>query len=335
MLEKPDIKAHRISACLLAEYGLGAKQIAFLPLGADSNTAVYRVDADDGTPYFLKLRKGDFDESAVALPKFLSDQGIKQVIPPLESISGQLWADLDSYKTILYPFIAGRNGYEVTLLDQHWREFGTALKRIHTAPIPPAQIGRIRREEFSSHHRQLVTSFISRVDRDVFADPVAIQLVTFLSKKRDEILKLIQSAQELAQSLQQQSFEFIVCHSDIHAGNIFIGCDDALYIVDWDEPILAPKERDLMYIGGGLLASGLTPQEEEARFYQTYGDTDVDLLAVAYYRCERIIQDIAAYCEQLLLTNEGGADREQSLGYLKSNFLPNSTIEIAYRSGMK
>jgi len=47
---------------------------------------------------------------------------------------------------------------------------------------------------------------------------------------------------------------------------------------------------------------------------------------------ERIIQDLAAYCEQLFLTNEGGEDREQSLHYLKSNFLPNSTIAIAYQS---
>jgi spectinomycin phosphotransferase len=98
-----------------------------------------------------------------------------------------------------------------------------------------------------------------------------------------------------------------------------------------DELILALRERDLMYIGAGLLASGLSPQEEETRFYQTYGQTNVNALALAYYRCERIIQDIAAYFEQLLLTNEGGADRKQSLVYLKSNFLPNSTKELAYR----
>ena len=41
-----------------------------------------------------------------------------------------------------------------------------------------------------------------------------------------------------------------------------IGTNGALYIVDWDELIMAPKERDLMYIGGGLMSSGLTPQGE-------------------------------------------------------------------------
>ncbi len=47
---------------------------------------------------------------------------------------------------------------------------------------------------------------------------------------------------------------------------------------------------------------------------------------------ERIVQDIAVYCEQIFLTNQGGEDREQSLQYLTSNFLPNNTIEIAYKS---
>jgi spectinomycin phosphotransferase len=153
-----------------------------------------------------------------------------------------------------------------------------------------------------------------------------------MREKRTEILDLVAQAERLAQRLQAQAPPFIVCHSDIHAGNLLLTPAGKLYIVDWDEPILAPKERDLMYIGGGLLASGLSPQEEEARFYPSYGHPQIDAAALAYYRYERIIQDIAAYGEQLLLSDEGDEDRAQSLYYFKSNFLPNSTIEIAYQS---
>jgi spectinomycin phosphotransferase len=53
---------------------------------------------------------------------------------------------------------------------------------------------------------------------------------------------------------------------------------------------------------------------------------------LAYYRYERIIEDIAIYCEQIFLTDEGGRDREQSLQYLASNFLPNGVLEIAYET---
>ena len=77
---------------------------------------------------------------------------------------------------------------------------------------------------------------------------------------------------------------------------------------------------------------GAHPQQEEALFYQGYGAASIDSYALAYYRYERIIANIAVECEQLLLTNEGGADREQALRYLISNFEPKGTIEIAYQA---
>jgi spectinomycin phosphotransferase len=332
MLEKPDLQDEKIIACLQDEYALLAVQVAFLPLGADPNTAVYRAVAEDETPYFVKLRRGVFDETAVTLPKWLSDQGIAQIIAPLATKTEQFWASLDAFTLILYPFVEGHNGYEVDLSDRHWRDFGTALKHIHTAVVPLALMRRIPQEMYSSQWRESVKTFLSRVEDDAFADPVAIELAAFLQTKRDEILDLVGRAERLARALQARAAEFIVCHSDIHAGNILIDVNDDFYIVDWDNPILAPKERDLMFIGGGQGFSGHTAQEEEALFYQGYGQTQIDPIALAYYRYERIIQDIAVYCEQLLLTNEGGEDREQSLRYLISNFLPNGTIEIAYNS---
>jgi spectinomycin phosphotransferase len=332
MLEKPDLQDEKIIACLQDEYGLLLVQVAFLPLGADRDTAVYRVVADDETPYFVKLRRGVFDETSVALPKFLSDQGIVQIIAPLATKTEQLWASLDAFKVILYPFVEGQNGYEVDLSDRHWSEFGTALKGIHTAVVPPALIRRIRQETYSPQWREIVKTFLERVEDDALDDPVAVKLAAFLRARRDEILDLVGRAERLAQILQARSPELVLCHSDIHAGNILIDANAAFYIVDWDDPILAPKERDLMFIGGGQGFAGHTPQEEETLFYRGYGQTQIDPMALAYYRYERIVQDIAVYCEQIFLTNKAGKDREQSLRYLVSNFLPNGTIEIAYKS---
>jgi spectinomycin phosphotransferase len=333
MLEKPDIQDEKISACLRDEYGLRVVQVAFLPLGADRNTAVYRVVADDERAYFVKLRGGLFDEISVALPKFLGEQGIAQIIAPLATKTGQLWANLDAFKVILYPFVEGRNGYEVELSERQWRDLGAALKRVHTAQAPPALTRRIRQETYSPRWRASVKTFLARIEDDVFDEPVAVKLAAFLKAKRAEVLDLVGRAERLAQALQARSPEFIVCHSDMHAGNILVEADAAaFYIVDWDEPILAPKERDLMYAGGGLLGGWRAPQDEEALFYRGYGQTQVDPTALAYYRYERIVQDIAVYCEQLFLSDEGGEDREQSLRYLRSNFLPQGTIEIAYES---
>ncbi len=66
----------------------------------------------------------------------------------------------------------------------------------------------------------------------------------------DEIHRLVDGAEQLAQMLQNDSHSCVLCHSDIHAGNVLIDQSNAIYIVDWDAPIMAPKERDLMFIGG-------------------------------------------------------------------------------------
>src|SRR5215211_7730383 len=115
MLEKPDLSDELLIACLLHEYGLRIVQVDFLPLGNDLNTAVYRVVAEDATPYFLKLRSGPFDEITVAIPRLLSDQGMAQIIAPIATNTGRLWARMGVFALILSPFVAGQNGFEIEL----------------------------------------------------------------------------------------------------------------------------------------------------------------------------------------------------------------------------
>ncbi|MDQ2691099.1 MAG: phosphotransferase, partial [Chloroflexota bacterium] len=159
----------------------------------------------------------------------------------------------------------------------------------------------------------------------------AANLAEFMRSRREEITHLITRTEELASELRAMPLETVVCHTDIHGGNILISDQDDLYIVDWDNPLLAPKERDLMFIGGGIDALWKS-QREEAIFYQAYGEARVDVVALAYYRYERIIEDLAVISRQLLTTDEGGADREQAYKWFTSNFEPGSTIEIAHRT---
>ncbi len=330
MLEKPAIQDNNIIICIQNAYKTNITEITFLPLGADINTAVYRATAADGTLYFAKLRRGIFEENSVVLPKLLYNQGIPHIIPPITTAVGQLWTQLDEFTVILYPFVTGRDGYAVALSDRQWRDFGAALKRIHSADIPSEIIQHTQHETFSPQWRERVTAFLSYRPDTVAYEPIVAALMAFLQEKHNIITDLVDRAQQFADELIAQPQQFVLCHSDIHAGNIFIDVNGHLYIVDWDNPIFAPKERDLMFIGGAQGFIARTPQEEEMRFYQGYGHTPTNPAGIAYYRYERIIQDIAAYCEQLFLTSGGHEDREQSLRYLMSNFLPGGTIERAY-----
>lgn len=194
MLEKPNLPDKKLISCLQAEYGLQITHITFLPLGADVNTVVYRATCDT-TAYFVKLRRVGFEETSVIPPRFLSDQGITQIIAPIQSCSQQLWARVEGFTVILYPFVAGSDGFEADLTDHQWVELG------------------------------VVRTFQERVTRTTFQEAVAAQLAEFLQAKRVEIAHLAQHAVQLAANLQGRSLEFVLCHADIHAGIVLLGND--------------------------------------------------------------------------------------------------------------
>ena len=329
MLEKPGIADSEIVACVQAAFGLQVDEMSFLPLGADGHTAVYQLIAQDEKPYFLKLRSGPFKEVSVTLPHFLHEQGIQELIPPQPTKSGALWANLCNYKAMLYPFIDGHDAYDVPLTDDQWRQFGAALQKVHTAVLPPSLAAAIPTETYSPKFRELVKEFMQQIEERPFTEPVAQKMAAFLNEKRDVVARLVARTEQLVEIVQERPSPNVLCHSDIHAWNLLISNDGALYLVDWDDPILAPKERDLMFIGAGLGGIWHTPREM-ALFYEGYGRTEVDRDILAYYRCERIIQDIAAYCEQIFLSDEGGADREEAWHNVASNFSPGSTIDLAF-----
>ena len=332
MLEKPDFPDEKIITCLQAEYGVPVVRIIFLPLGADQNTAVYRAVDEKACPYFVKLRRGAFDEISVTLPGFLRNQGISQVIPPGMTRTGQLWACLDPFTLILYPFIEGHDGYEMDLPDRQWVEFGAALKGIHSAEVPASLRRKIHQENYSSKWRSGLMLFLERIGKDGSDDPLVAELAAFLVPRLDEVHNLIRRTERLAQILQTSPLELTLCHADLHAGNILIGNNGSFHIVDWDAPLLAPKERDLMSIGGGLFGHWRKPREETRLFYQGYGKTYVDPAALAYYRYERIIEDLAVECELITSAAAGDKDRERELRFMKSNFQPGGVLEIARQS---
>jgi spectinomycin phosphotransferase len=332
MLTKPDLKDEKIIACLHDSYGLDVAEISFLPLGADFNTAVYRVTATDKTDYFLKLRSGDFCESSVLVPHHLKQIGMQNIIPPIATKTNECWTNLDAFKVALYPYIDGRNAVDSKISEQQWQQFGETVKKLHTADIPESIISNVPKETFSLKCCQAVRLFLERIENEVFDESVAAKLAALLKSKSDIILDLIKRTEELGAKLQNQSFQHVLCHADMHGWNLLIDQDNHLYLIDWDTLILAPKERDLMFIGSGIWDSGYAPDEEESLFYKGYRQANINQDALCYYRFNRILQDIAEYCEYIFLSDEGGDDRMQVIEHLKPNFLPNGTIERAYRA---
>lgn len=330
MLFKPDLQDQFIINRLQDAYGLDIIHLEFLPLGADWQAAVFRGVTNSGQTYFLKLKKEGINDISLSLPKFLSEQGILQVTPPLETLTGALWAELDSTKLVLYPFIQGRDAVESPLSEAQWVEFGRILKNIHAQHLPPALMEMIPKGNFTPRWREFLRAIIEQVETRIFSDQVERKLKEFLTAKRAEILDLIQYTDRLASLVQARKWDLVPCHADIHAANLLVDEDGGLHILDWDDLILAPKERDLMFIGAGICGVW-DKASESALFYQGYG-SEADPTLVAYYRCDRIIEDIGLFSEHILEGSGSLSDRELSLYYLKSNFEPGGAINLALKT---
>jgi spectinomycin phosphotransferase len=331
MLTPPNLSDDAIVACLRDSFGLRIAQVDFLPLGADVNSAVYRVIADDGAPYFLKLRSGAVDEVSVAVAAFLRAQGIGRVMAPIATTAGGLWARAHGFDWRLYPFFDGRDGFEVALSKAQWIALGQTMRAVHATRLPAELAALVPREAYSPALRDTVRTYQQQVEHDHFDDPTAASFAAVLLAKRDEIRTLVERAEQLAQALQKRDLELVICHSDLHGGNVLLGAADELAIVDWDEPILAHKERDLMFIGGGIGAIW-NDDQEVGWFYQGYGHTEIDLPALAYYRNERIVADLAAYGDQIFGMRGSVENREEGMQQMSGQFLPNGVVEIAETS---
>jgi spectinomycin phosphotransferase len=331
MLTPPDISNDAIASHVREVWGPHIRQVTFLPIGADEFAAVYRLDAEDGAAYFLKLKWRAFDEVTVALPAFLHAQGILPVMTPIATTASRLWTSAHGFQWILYPFFEGRTGYQATLSNRQWVTFGRTLRAVHDTVLPSALDRLVPREDYSPPWRDVVRAYDQEVDTRPHADPAAVALADFWRTKRDDIREMVDRTERLAQILRQRGLPFVLCHTDLHPGNVLLGPHAEFAIVDWDAPLFAPKERDLMSLGGGVGPAWNDPHED-ALFYEGYGPAAIDLEALAYYRYQRIVDDLAAYGAQIFEVRTSPEDRRDGLRRFMGNWLPGHVLDVAHQT---
>lgn len=333
MLKKP-IQKHELIKFLKVHYAIEASSVQLLPLGADMDALTYKIDTESkSNSYFLKINYGNYEEISLAVIRLLHDANIKEIIFPIAAVDDQLLTKLNHFSMIIYPFIDGHNGFEQKLTKSQWIELGKTLKKIHTLSVPTSIQQQLRKEEFSPKWREMVRSLDLQIERHTSKDKVTTDFQNFYHLNQKAIDQLVNTAEELCKKIQADSnnYNYVLCHTDIHAGNILLTPNGSFYIIDWDNPMMAPKERDLMFIGGGV-GNVWNSADEVAYFYQGYGKSNIDKTILLYYRHERIVEDIALYGQDILALNQNESAKLVSLKHFKSMFEPQGVIDIAFSS---
>jgi len=329
MIEKPDIRDEIIMTALNENYSIQTSRIEFLPIGNDATAFSYRVEARDGSSYFLKLKTNLSNLAALFVPRFLKDHDIEQVVAPIPTRTDKLVEEIGGFALILYPFISGNEAMKVGMSDEQWTEFGSVLKAIHLTGLP-ADISRfVRREDFVPKWSRLALDLQKQVDAGHFDDPYQKELAGFWKDNNETIQAVLERAELIGQNLQQADLEFVLCHADIHTANILVTPDRELFIVDWDETLFAPKERDLMHV----LEENRIHTREEQMFFAGYGNVEINQLALAYYRYEWCVQEIGDFGNRVFLTKDTGeSTKQESVEGFIELFSKGDVIEKALRT---
>lgn len=319
-----------IAACVERAYGIAVAKVTFLPIGYDPNAAVYRIDAHNDRAYFLKLTRGTIVPASLHIPRVLIDHGVANVLAPLRTMEGELWDACGDDRSILYPFISGDNAMKRGMSGDQWRTFGKALNAVHSSGMELQFANDIPHETFAAPAIGLVRAMQQQVQTTQFDVPVQQKLAAFWNTQAELIRHLTDRAEHLGTLLQTQQLPNVLCHGDIHAANIMIDNQD-LYLVDWDTPRIAPRERDLLFVVGSPIARQVTPGEETL-FFEGYGPRTINWPALSYYRYERALEDIYESGRSVFLNQEASLDVKEAEARLAIGlFQPDDIVDVAMR----
>jgi spectinomycin phosphotransferase len=310
---------------LRERFGLDAIAIEFLALASDADVRGYRVAAADGDR-FLKIRRGPVSEAGLIVPQILASHGIRHLIAPIPTVAGRP-CDGDDIAFILFPLVEGVSGGRDGLSPAQWKELGATVRAIHDHRPDHELTSILRTEDFVPATVGLLRDVEQRLDA-TDADPAGRELASLWRPRREQIDRLAAHTELLARRARDRAGPAVVCHADIHAWNVLITPDGDIVIVDWDEALLAPRERDLMFVDGVAGGHAADPPA----FFQGYGDVAIDAVVLTYYRAEWTIQDLALYAAAFLAPDAGDEARAESLEIIAGILAPGSEIDIVTRA---
>jgi hypothetical protein len=219
-------------------YGLKAISLTEAKRGFYGET--WCLEVPDGR-YFVKLdysslHKSIFSDS-IAVVEHLCKHGVDCVAKVIKTVNGAMFTNYDSAVLGVFEWIDGENiQNETTKIPEY-----QMLAKIYTIPAEGVPLAResfdtAYIDTFLSHHEQL------KVLTD---DNSARQLLRLFDEKSESIRHYSERFMDFAKRCRTDYDHFYITHGDA-GGNIIVN-GDKFFIVDWDEPKLAPPERDAWF----------------------------------------------------------------------------------------
>ena len=334
MKTEPSLPKQHLQEKISQHYGLNLKTLDFLPIGEGS--WCYRGIGDHEV--FIQLIKDKIaGEKTTDLQQFLTDNEIPVLIPLMDR-SERSVVDIGNFGLILYPYIVGSSLMESKNSDHQnaslRKEIGSTVAHLHTlAKGNENSPFNLPKEDFTNFQTecQLIVypdQYLSSYSQN--NNMLVNELTNFIKARQPELRNLIEVTTRLGYDLRRRELSYVLCHGDIHEDNILLADSGRKYIIDWDNAILAPKERDLFFFGeNNDYLTGYFGNLDETR---PISPLSVDPYVIDYYVLEWALQEIYDYGSRILFDmkfdQEGRLDAWQQFQLLFDN---NRDVDLALR----
>ncbi|GAB3598170.1 hypothetical protein GCM10027446_27760 [Angustibacter peucedani] len=329
-----------LHAWVREDFGLELSFVEPLTLGSDAAAALWRATTSEGERLAVKWTGGG-STAGLELPALLASRGVPGVLGALPSLGGARWTEREGRRLVVQPWLDGPRPARSTVLPAHWAALGALLGQVHEVDVaslpvdvprethdPTALVTQVR--DADARWRSAAT------DLDAL-DRVASAAVRAWCAVSDDVLAVASAAVALAPRLQADESPLVLCHADPHLGNVLLHGERWVWLLDWDDAVLAHPEADLMFVlDGGVLAGQPVRDGDRAAFESGYLAHRGELVApqphrLAYYQCTRGLWDAVDWTARAV---EGAspADRLEALAIARSVLSPCGLVAAALRT---
>ncbi len=318
---EPIIDKNALIETVRREYGPDIERLTFVPVGWV--TSCYIADCAGGERYFLKL-DSDWTQPFAAsnrdfylpLTHQLHTKGILSHIPcPVKTRTGRFTAPFGEYVLILFDFIEGETvGFDNTS-DEILLKLARSVGILHKS-IEQIEVEHPFYERFDIAFENDLMNSLDVLAGITSGDPEGKrELRDLLLPRQDEILALLNRLKELRTLARASGKEMVVCHTDLHGGNLMTDTQGNLYILDWENAMIAPPEHDLFFWAGyDLFWDSFLPIYE-----REFGPARLDSNVFGFYYYRRNLEDLADFVHRILYRNTTDEQNKEDLYWIRED----------------
>jgi spectinomycin phosphotransferase len=275
-------------------YGLSVTSVAFVPKGEDA--FCYVAATATGEQYFVRAKPAERGTEAEAIYEAvaaLRDRlGIRAVMAPLRSAQGRLSREYRGHVITVYRFIAGTTVYESGAPSAHVAKAARIMAVLHRSDysfLPPLPFERFD-NPFEPAINEALTAVTAIRPRSGYERRVADLLV----REQSDVRETLDRMRRMQRAIVRLRAQPVVTHGDPNWANFLVDPEGALFMTDWGELALGPRERDLMFFTGEHFDAFLPA------YLARSGPIRLHRLLFAFYLYRWAMQEIADYTTRIL-----------------------------------